>query len=66
MKLSTIRALTLHRSSDFLTLFAVLQMLPASPLPRGRGKSLEEEQIDQGEAAVRRTGLSQGRLRRRC
>ena len=37
-------------------------MLPASPLRRGCGESLEEEQIHQGETAVRRTGPSQGRL----
>ena len=39
-------------------------MLPVSPLQRGPGKSLEEEQVHQGQTAARRTGPSQGRLRR--
>ena len=39
-------------------------MLPVSPLQRGPGKSLEEEQVHQGQAAARRTGSSQGQLRR--
>ena len=39
-------------------------MLPASPLLQGLGKSFEEEQIHQGQAAVRRAGPFQGRLRR--
>ena len=41
-------------------------MLPVSPLQRGPGKSLEEEQVHQGQTAARRTGPSQGRLRRCC
>ena len=60
-----IYAFTLHRSSEFRPLFAVLQILPASPLPRGTGKSLEEEQIHQRQAPVRRAGPFQGG-RRRC
>ena len=55
---------THFHSSDLLSLVPFLcsvQMLPASPLPRGTGKSLEEEQIHQGPIAVRRAGPFQGR-----